>query len=112
MRWGFDLDGTLDHLEIRNLANFLFDQGEEVHVLTGFVPGGSYTAVMKAEKLQRLGCRYTRLHLCEGQTMEEIGYAKSVLLNRHGIALMVDDDPTFLKQMAYYSRARLLMVVR
>lgn len=112
MKWGFDLDGTLDHEEIRDLANFLYDHGEEVHVLTGFVPGGSYTAEAKYEKIKRLGVRCTQVHLCRGESMEEIGYTKAVILNRLGIKFMVDDDPTFIKQMAYYSQARLLMVVK
>lgn len=112
MKWGFDLDGTLDHEEIRDLANFLFDHGEEVHVLTGFVPGGNYTENMKLEKLKRLGVRCTQVHLCEGNTMEEIGYTKAVILNRLQIKFMVDDDPVFVRQMAYYSQARILMVVR
>jgi hypothetical protein len=112
MKWGFDLDGTLDHEEIRALANFLFDAGKEVHVLTGFVPTGRYTEQMKLAKLARLGIRCTQVHLCEGDTMEEIGYTKAQTLNRLGIAFMVDDDPTFVKQMVHYSTARILMVVR
>jgi len=111
-RWGFDLDGTLDHDEIRDLANFLFDHGEEVHVLTGFVPGGRYTEEMKTDKLRRLGIRCTQVHLCEGNSMEEIGYTKAQTLNRLNINFMVDDDPTFVKQMVHYSTARILLVVR
>jgi hypothetical protein len=110
-KWGFDLDGTLDHEEIRRLANFLFDKGEEVHVLTGFVPSGNYTSNMKLDKIKRLGVRCTQVHLCEGETNEEIGYTKAVTLNRLGIDFMIDDDPTFCKQMAYYSRARIMLVL-
>jgi len=111
MKWGFDLDGTLDHEEIRDLANFLYDHGQEVHVLTGFVPEGGYTAEMKSEKLRRLGVRCTQVHLCEGESMQDIGYTKAQTLNRLGIKFMVDDDPEFVKQMVYYSSARILMVV-
>jgi hypothetical protein len=111
-KWGFDLDGTLDHPEILRLANFLYDKGEEVHVLTGFVPTGNYTEEMKLIKLRRLGVRCTKMHLCEGETMEDIGYTKAQVLNRLGIDFMVDDDPVFVKQIAHYSRARILMVVR
>lgn len=112
MKYGFDLDGTLDHPELLALANLLFDAGHEVHVLTGFVPGGGYTSLKKYEKLARLGVRCTAVHLCEGETNEEIGYSKAVVLNRLGIPFMVDDDPVFVRQMAYYSGARILMVVR
>lgn len=111
-KWGFDLDGTLDHPEILRLANLLFDKGEEVHVLTGFVPSGRYTEQMKQDKLARLGVRCTMVHLCEGESMEEIGYTKAQILNRYGIDFMVDDDPTFVKQMVHYSSARMLLVVR
>lgn len=103
-RWGFDLDGTLDHEEIRALANFLHDHGEEVHVLTGNLDPGP--------KLARLGVRCSRVHVCSEPTMAEVGYAKAQILNRLGIKFMVDDDPTFVKQIAYYSDARILMVVR
>jgi len=111
-RWGFDLDGTLDHPEIRELANFLYDHGQEVHILTGFVPEGGYTEQMKLDKLKRLGIRCTQVHLCEGENMEEIGYTKAQTLNRLGIAFMVDDDPTFVKQMVHYSSSRILLIVR
>ena len=112
MKFGFDLDGTLDHEEIKTLANILYDAGQEVHVLTGFVPEGGYTEDMKIDKLRRLGIRCTQVHLCEGENMEEIGYTKAQTLNRPGIAFMVDDDPTFVKQMVHYSNARILLVVR
>ena len=112
MKWGFDLDGTLDHPEIRALANLLYDHGEEVHVLTGFVPDGNYTENKKIEKLVRLGVRFSKLHLCPGETMEEIGYVKAQILRRLQIPIMIDDDPTFVRQMAYYSDARILMVVK
>jgi hypothetical protein len=111
-KWGFDLDGTLDHLEIRALANFLYDHGEEVHVLTGFLPGGAYSAEQKVAKLERLGCRYTQIHLCPGESMAEMGQFKAAVLNRLGIWFMVDDDPTFVRQMAYYANSRILMVVK
>lgn len=111
MKWGFDLDGTLDLTEIRDLANFLYDHGEEVHILTGFVPGGNYTANMKTEKIARLGIKCTQLHLCEGESNEEIGYTKAQVLNNFNIPIMIDDDPVFVKQMAHYSNARILMVI-
>lgn len=112
MKWGFDLDGTLDHDEIRTLANFLHAHGEEVHILTGFVPTGTYTERMKVDKLKRLGVRYSKLHLCEGETMEDIGYTKAQVINREKIDMMIDDDPTFVRQIAHYSTARVLLVVR
>jgi len=112
VKWGFDLDGTLDHPEIRDLANVLFDAGHEVHILTGFVPGGTYTESAKMEKIKRLGVRCTRVHLCEGDTMEEIGYVKAQILNRLDIPFMIDDDPTFVKQMVHYSAARIMLIVR
>jgi hypothetical protein len=112
VKWGFDLDGTLDHEEIRALANILFDLEHEVHVLTGFFPTGTYTEQMKYDKLKRLGVRCTQLHLCEGSNMEDIGYTKAQILNRLGIRFMVDDDPDFVKAMVHYSQARILMVVR
>lgn len=111
MKWGFDLDGTLDHIEIRDMCNALYDAGHEIHILTGFVPGGGYTAEDKLAKIERLGVKYSKLHLCEGDTMEDIGYTKAQILRNYNIPLMIDDDPTFVKQMAYYSTSRILMVI-
>lgn len=91
MKCGFDLDGTLDHPEIRNLCNALFDAGHEVHILTGYWPTGNYTEQMKHDKIARLGVRYTQLHLCEGASMAEIGQTKAAILNRYGIEFMIDD---------------------
>ncbi len=112
MKFGFDLDGTLDHEEIRTISNCLFDAGHEIHILTGFIPTGTYTAQQKVDKLTRLGVKYTKLHLCEGQTMEDMGYVKAQILRNFDIPFMIDDDPTFVKQIAHYSNARIVMVVR
>jgi hypothetical protein len=112
MKFGFDLDGTLDHEEIRMIANTLFDAGHEVHILTGFVPGGTYTEQMKLDKCQRLKLKYTKLHLCQGDSMEDIGYVKAQTLRQYDIPFMIDDDPTFVRQMTYYSTSRIVMIVR
>lgn len=112
MKWGFDLDGTLDHEEIRNLANFLIGHGEEVHVITACFPGDSYTPDQKAAKLLRLGVRGATLHIAWGEDMKDAGYAKAQILRREQIPIMFDDDATFCSQMAAYSTSRILMVVR
>lgn len=111
MKWGFDLDGTLDHPEIAALANVLFDAGHEVHILTGCIPNSPTAAEHKPAKLARLGVRYTKIHLCEGETMEDMGYTKAQVLRRENIPLMIDDDPTFVKQMVHYSTSRILLVL-
>jgi len=112
MKFGFDLDGTLDHEEIRTISNALFDAGHEIHILTGFIPTGTYTSQQKLDKIARLGVKYTKLHLCEGATMEEMGYVKAQILRQYDIPFMIDDDPTFVKQMTYYSTSRIVMVIR
>lgn len=103
MKWGFDLDGTLDHPEIAALANVLFDAGEEVHIVT---------ANRRAdEKLDRLGVRRTKVHVTWEETMEKIGLYKAKIIRSEGINLMIDDSPIFIEQMAAYCSARLLKVV-
>ena len=112
MKFGFDLDGTLDHEEVRTIANTLFEAGHEIHILTGFVNNGGYTEQMKLDKCQRLGLKYTKLHLCEGENREDIGYVKAQILRQFNIPFMIDDDPEFVRQMTYYSTSRIVMIVR
>lgn len=83
-----------------------------MHVLTGFVPTGTYTEEAKILKVKRLGVKCTKLHLCEGESMEDIGYTKARILMRLGITFMIDDDPTFVKEMVHNSSARIVMVIR
>ena len=94
------------------MSNTLFDAGHEVHIITGFVPGGTYTHEMKLDKCRRLGLKYTKLHLAEGNSMEDIGYVKAQILREYNIPFMIDDDPTFIRQMTYYSNSRICLIVR
>lgn len=112
MKFGFDLDGTLDHEEIRVLAAACLTAGHEVHILTGCQNGDQDDWDRKVAKCKRLGVEYTKLHLCAGETDEDAGYVKAQVLRNNGIVFMIDDSPVYVKQMAYYSNARVALVVK
>ena len=112
MKFGFDLDGTLDHEEIRALAACVLAAGHEVHILTGCPDFSKETWDKKVAKCERLGVVYTELHLCVGDTHEDIGHFKANVLRDKHIPIMIDDSPIYVKQIAHYSNSRILMVVK
>ena len=113
MKFGFDLDSTLDHPEIVRIANALYDLGDEVHVITvGRLKSAGYltTQAEKYAKLDRLGVKYTHCVLVGGDTFEEAGRRKAEYIREHGIGLMIDDSSTFVKEIALGSGALVLHV--
>jgi len=108
VKYGFDLDGTLDHPPILAEANAAFDAGHEVHIITGYLPGTSYDRPMKVAKLQALGARYTALHMACGPTLEHIGMEKARLVRELGLAQMIDDSPIFVEAMRRWTSARIV----
>jgi hypothetical protein len=107
MKLGFDLDGTLDYANIRDEANAAFDAGDEVHIITGHVPGDGYGRPEKLQKVAALGVKFTEMHVCPGYSMQEIGNGKADVINRLGITEMVDDDPTFVSIMRSRTTAKI-----
>lgn len=63
MKFGFDLDGTLDKKELADLARVLLDAGHEVHVITGVFPdaGDWQSPDAKRAKVLRLGFSYKEM---------------------------------------------------
>ena len=106
MKFGFDLDGTLDHPAVVALANALcndIEAGHEVHVITvGRLNCAGYetTREAKIEKLNRLGVSYHYLVLVGGDTFEEAGRRKAEYIQDHELDLMIDDSSTFVKEIA------------
>jgi len=114
-KYGFDLDGTLDRTVLRQLATDLHEAGHEIHVLTGAMEDiGEWTAQARREKIDGLGLPWIpdeRIHRCFGKSLEEIGREKGRALDRLGIKLMLDDSPTFVREMTNESNALILYVV-
>ncbi len=125
VRVGFDLDGTLDQPEIAALARVLFAAGIEIHVVTvGAVQGQSMGAgdekkivtaedadamyARKVERLSILDVPFTKLHVVTGETFEEAGEEKAAILNYSEIPIMIDDSPTFVKEMVFATSAMIL----
>lgn len=113
MTFAFDLDGTLDRPELAQLANLLFDAGHDIHVITAHaiaVAGYYATRESKVKKLDKLGVRYTKLHLASGANYSEVGLDKARVIREEGIEVMFDDSTTFCNMMAEYSNAVVLRV--
>lgn len=113
MKLGFDLDGTLDHPELKDLCNLLYDAGAEIHILTvGSLGAAGYesTEQRKRDKLQTLGVKYHHLHLIIADTFEEAGDEKAALCEYHQLKIMIDDSETFVKQMTQGTTAIILHV--
>jgi hypothetical protein len=119
MRYGFDLDGTLDRREIGALAKHLLATGHEVHIITSIFPesGDWQSKEAKKEKLNRLGIlwkepgSFTKLNAAalhvipaeEQGTIEErlrvIGLRKGVLTETLGIDVYFDDSSTYCEMI-------------
>ena len=115
MKIGFDLDGTLDRPVIAQMANMYFDAGFEVHVITvcQLAQAGYITSKAdKIKKLEKLGVRYTKLHLVRGATYSECGVAKADVINKEGIVLMFDDAPTFVKMITKFAPTCVVLEVQ
>lgn len=110
MKFGFDLDGTLDREEVAEMARALYNAGHEIHVLTVGRLGPRYesTRELKELKLAHLKVPYSFLHLVEGDNFSEAGYAKAQIINREGIVTMIDDSSTMCHKMAEYTTAAVM----
>lgn len=117
MKFGFDLDGTLDKPEIAYLANQLLASGHEVHIITSIFPesGEWQNRSAKLDKLNRIGVPVSetlmagwtargqcRLHVIEADksgTIEErlrvIGLMKGDLCGKLGIDVFFDDSSLY-----------------
>jgi len=113
-KFGFDLDGTLDRAEIAALARVLHAAGVEVHIITVGALGGDEPEAeekmiqRKIERLAFLEVPYTRLHVVTGEDFEEAGQEKAAIINYYNIQVMIDDAPSFVKEMVEATTAMIL----
>lgn len=112
MKFGFDLDGTLDRPEIAEMARALFRAGHEIHVITvgRLGPRAWGTIELKKLRLESLGVPYTKVHIVEGDTYTEAGQAKAAVINREDIVTMIDDSTTMSKEMARGTGASIMFL--
>jgi len=114
MRYGFDLDGTLDRAKVLLLMKQLLALGNEIHVISGyFADAGDWQShETKLEKLNSLlGTKElppgVSLHTIysyasEGDSQSRrvnIGLQKGIYCQQHGIEIMFDDSETYAQVM-------------
>ena len=113
MKYGFDLDGTLDRKAVLFLAKQLSYLGHEIHVISGvFKEAGDWQHYdEKLKKLERLWKEKLSgnitLHVIESYPSEgdrdlrlvNIGLKKGVLAEQLGLEIMFDDSETYTKVM-------------
>jgi tagatose-1,6-bisphosphate aldolase len=97
MKYGFDLDGTLDRPVIRDLCNILFDAGHEIYVITGGIADtGEWTEEARKEKLLKIGAKYTKIIRCLKPSFPEIAEEKDRMCKELSIDLFFDDMPVYI----------------
>lgn len=135
MKVGFDLDGTLDRLAMKDLALSLLSAGHEVFIVSGcFGEAGEWQdETAKLEKLVRLGLAKVgevpgqyklpdRLHIEVLQAVDhkefsrdyrlaDLGLRKGAYLEKNGIGLMFDDSELYCKLMPAYCGAQIVRVL-
>lgn len=112
MKYGFDLDGTLDRKALLFLAKQLHYLGHEIHVITAsFNEAGDWQGDdAKTAKLQRLwkdSLAGVNLHIIHSDPSEgdrdirlvNIGLQKGNLCERLGIEIMFDDSENYTRVM-------------
>ena len=98
MKFGFDLDGTLDRTQIRLLSNALYEAGHEVHVITGgMTDTGEWTMAARIAKCDSLGIMRTAIHRAFGPDLHAIGLEKARILKELGIGLMFEDSSSYIR---------------
>lgn len=118
-KYGFDLDGTLDKPGLVQLANDLIDAGHEVHIISASFPNSDWTSrTEKLLKIERLGVRYTELHVLEANLnvptevwiQRDLGLRKGHLVEKLGLLMMIDDSSDYIDAMKKCCGAVLLQV--
>src|SRR5689334_11256222 len=111
-RYGFDLDNTLDRPAIAQLARDLFAAGHEVHIITAIEANADNARYLETfTKINRLQVPFTKVHITLGYTLEEMGALKANIIEAHGITMMLDDSPTFCREIMLGSEAQVLRVL-
>jgi hypothetical protein len=133
MKFGFDLDGTLDKPALRDLANILISAGHEVHVITGTFPeaGDWQNADAKMAKMRRLGIPFTQgfydplvrvaqLHILYAVNQEyprdyrlaDLGLRKGALCETLGLTMIFDDSMTYCEMIPKMAGNTVVLQVR
>lgn len=135
MRFGFDLDGTLDRPAVRALAHALRDYGHEIHIISGcFTEAGEWQDHQaKHKKLARLGfgtinefppswCGLAgvHVHILDAVSHKEfdrdyrlvdLALRKGSLVEKLGIEMMFDDSELYCKHMPSMCGAQIVRVL-
>jgi len=100
--YAFDLDGTLDRLELAQLARDLHAAGHEIHIVTGALADiGEWTLAAREAKLAQLNVPYTTIQRCFGSTYEEIGRRKKEVCDALAVTVVLDDANSYIRQLQY-----------
>jgi hypothetical protein len=112
MKYGFDLDGTLDRKRVLLLAKQLLALGNEIHIISGvFDESGDWQSNdAKTAKVERLwggeiplGVTLHVIHSADHPDRQyrlvNIGLQKGVLCEQLGIDVMFDDSETYTNVM-------------
>lgn len=92
MKFGFDLDGTLDVPVIREIAAAVLAAGHEVHIITASIEGKpEFSRPAKLAKLDRLKVKYTHLFLAMGYMFDECVAEKARYVQEEKIDFFIDD---------------------
>ena len=92
--YAFDLDGTLERPNMKNLANDLFMAGHDVYVISAARSSGPDRQA-KLEKLTGLGVQFTELIMCIGDDVNRLGIMKGDKCRELGVSVMVEDDAQY-----------------
>lgn len=136
MKFGFDLDGTLDIPAIAGLARTLLGIGHQVHIITAvFEEAGDWqTDEAKHKKLERLCLPFVKyesednssyrgvaqLHVIHAMPasydrdyrLADLGLRKGALCEQLGIDLFIDDSELFCQMIPRMSGATTVLHVK
>lgn len=92
MKYGFDLDGTLDRPVIAELARALHAAGHEIHIITASPFGNpKHSKNAKETKLAALRVPYHQLHIASGTFIDEMAKKKADFVQLNHIDFFIDD---------------------
>ena len=134
MTIGFDLDGTLDHPALAELAKSLIGSGHDVHIITGCFPeAGEWQGhEAKQEKLDLLGIPFSisqdtiepktaTLHILDAvdykkfptdYRLRDLGLRKGALCFELGIEIYIDNSEDFCKTVPSMNAGVAVLQVR
>jgi len=134
MTIGFDLDGTLDHPALAELAKSLIDAGHDVHIITGCFPeAGEWQGhAAKVDKLAILGIpasladgdiepKTATLHILDAvdykkfptdYRLRDLGLRKGALCFELGIEIYMDNSEDFCKTVPSMNAGVAVLQVR